>query len=509
MRTSPLRRTSNALGAAAAAALALAALALSGCGTSADSTDALADLDFSTRIEPVWTTDVELSGTATVVDGYVVSYVNAADDDLRIAVWDARTGRQVWKHRAVTGGGTSGVEVSASTVTIGTTTYVTYLAPLPPTPHDWQRLVVADLATGIPVRLGEDRVWAATRPSACADGKDICFVGWIWEAAREARRTYRINVTRGTIAPDTDGAVIGAARMLGNRVFSTLDRPPDGTEMLGYARGGTTAWKRPYARVFEKGYSSDGGWWWHDEDAASVVVGEGAFYEPDPPGERADFDLTRQQTVGLDAKTGATIWKADATGSCIAAEIDETLIKDVIPLCRINSGVMSFTDGDDDTVADHGEALLHPITDLDVTLVGIDRATGKTRWSLDVGGDRSLISPEGAAFAASSAWRPVTMGNSTVLVNALTGKQKPVPAGAILACDTWRLTPLRADTPNDESAELDDYNTGHFSFACDAHRTRLPDATMSPAALRAIGQADADGNYVVSGETGLTGYRLG
>ncbi|KFF59126.1 hypothetical protein JF66_13580, partial [Cryobacterium sp. MLB-32] len=282
----------------------LTAALLSGCAGAPPSPAR----DFESQIGPSWTVTAGLIGAPIAANGVVVSYVSASDGGLQIVAWDAHSGVELWRDDAATGSMTTGVELDASIVETDGRTLVPYVRDLPDNDSDWQQLVIADAVTGIAVAVAPSAVWASERPTACPDGAGICFSGWTFDARLAGQRSFRFDPKVGTVRPDTDLALPDGARFLGERIFSTSLRAPEGLEMLGYSAAGKTAWQRPYTEVFGRGYSSDGGWSWEKSDPDGLLIGSGATYEPGlSDREQYSYDLTEQRVVALSRETGETV----------------------------------------------------------------------------------------------------------------------------------------------------------------------------------------------------------
>ncbi|WP_146069368.1 hypothetical protein [Cryobacterium sp. Y11] len=246
--------------------------ALSGCATTTAEpkpTTAAAVTDFVTPIEPTWTIDVDLVGKPIYQNGYVASYVAAADGALNVIAWDATSGVEVWRDVAAVGAATQGVVVNLDGLESGGKSFVTYLSPIVGDDSGWTELVIAEIGSGISTSITNNMVWATQRPAACADDIAVCFTGFLQAAHDADKAKFHVDPKGGTIVADTDVVMPAKARMLNDRLFSTNARTPDGVEELGYSADGAIAWQIPYSDIFAEGYSSDGGWNW-DLSASAI-----------------------------------------------------------------------------------------------------------------------------------------------------------------------------------------------------------------------------------------------
>jgi hypothetical protein len=232
--------------------------ALSGCATTTtepETTTAVAATDFVIPIEPTWTIDVDLVGKPISQNGYVASYVAAADGALNVVAWYAASGVEVWRDVAAVGATSQSIVVNLGGLESGGKSFVTYLSPIVGDDSGWTELVIAEIGSGISTSITNNRVWATQRPAACADDVAVCFTGFL-EAADDAdRANFRVDPKVGTIVADTDVVMPAKARMLSDRVFSTDARSPKGVEELGYSAGSAVAWQIPYSDIFIGGAS--------------------------------------------------------------------------------------------------------------------------------------------------------------------------------------------------------------------------------------------------------------
>ena len=474
---------------------------LSGCTLAAGDTETEAAVpDFVMIVEPEWTVAADLIGDPTYQDGYVASYVAAADGALNVVVWDATTGVEAWRDSAEVGATTPGVEVTLSSLQSGGKSFVSYLRPYEGDDTGWQRIVVAEIGTGIQVDFENDHVWATARPEFCADGNDMCFTGWLDNAWEAEIASFRVDSKAGNVVRDTDVVIPGKSRLLGDRVFSTNGRAPDGTEELGYSANGEILWQIPYDEIFKKGYSSDGGWNWSLYDTEDVIVGWATYFD------RARFtetksvtDLTQTMVVGLDPTTGDVLWSLDEVRSCAASVIDPNLIHSIIPLCRFNSGTNTVVKSADGLDFDATPA------DVDIDLVGIDALSGDIVWEKPLGSGQSNWFSEEGTFATKSAIRPVNVNEKVKLVDVLTGDTFAMPKDGIFVCEIGR-DPF--ETMHIGFEEIKPFNAGADATPCLSDLKATGNASFSAAGVRMAGTATGKNAFVIGSATGLSSYAL-
>jgi len=444
---------------------------------------------------PDWTVDASLVGKPVAADGVVLAYTKASSGSLQVEAWDATTGEQLWADTAVTGAATPGVMVTATIITDDEDKhYAAYLRP--GDDKDWQDLVLADLATGTPVALTDNRVWASSRPSSCADGDDICFTGWKQSAYDAGKLNYRFTTAGGDISPDTDVVLPDTARMLGNRVYSTNTRPPEGTEVLGSSADGQLLWERAYTDVFGEGTSSDAGWAWDDVDSDEVLLGAG-YVDTSAARESAEFthDATLRSVVALDPKSGETVWSLDGADFCDQDVREDDRADGQRTLCLYKSGTTTYTQTGDGTDYDAVS------TDFDVDLIGVDRATGEVDWTLPLGGEEFEGDSDDATFASFSANRVMLVEGEPAIVNLTTGEHTEPSEDAVYACSTAR-DPLLAAYPG--TGESMPFSAGNDYAGCDASG-ELTD-TFSTGSVRMVGVDAGDGRAVVASAGALLGF---
>lgn len=492
---------------AVAGLLALSAALLSGCvGASPRPTEQAPALDFESELKPQWTTSAQLVGALATAPGVVVSYVEAEGSGLEIVAWDAHTGLELWRDDAVPGNVNPVEQLDAHIVTTSAGVFVPYLrlsADQPQGETGWQQIVVADATTGVPVAMDPVVVSAFEPPIACPDGYGICFVGVTLAARNTDQRSFRLDPAEGTLQADTDLALPVNARFLGDRIFATNDRAPDGVETLGYTGSGATEWTVPYGSVFGENATSDNGWTWNDTTTGGLLIGTGATYLPDHP-DSLDYSisLTKDRTVALNRETGAVVWALDGVTNCIAANIERAILTDVVPLCRVNAGALAVTEK-----ADGGRSDMNYVN-LDIDLVGVNTTSGAVEWTVPLGGDQSVYSSGDSVFYSRSAPRPVSIIGEVTVIDAVTGAQSAAPRTGTYACSQNRAD-ITVHGAGDDTGVMSHYAAGQSVYPCDVNRGDLHSAVFSPGSMLMAGIDVGGGDYVVGTRTSLNGYHLG
>ncbi|PRY70618.1 hypothetical protein B0I08_101755 [Glaciihabitans tibetensis] len=458
-------------------------------------------LDLTTQVEPTWTVAADLLGDPASIDGYVGSYVEAADRSMNAVVWDAATGQEMWRDIADPGMGTRGVPFWLDLFEFDGASYATYLRQEMGTQKT--ELIIADLATGTPVHTIAD-VFALGRPFACADDTKVCGVGSLADTYSSDQGDFRVDVATGEAAMFNDETVAAGARPLGANIYGTLGRPANGNvEMIGYNSDGTSRWEVPYSDIFGEGYSSDAGYTWTGEGATGLIVGSGFYLEPargtDSP---YTLDETAQKLVGVDANDGSVVWSLPGVATCSLGRIDVEESPGVQPFCRINAGtteVGPLVEGVERTVTTTG---------LDMTLVGVNMATGDIEWEVPLGGDlANSVSSYAVGFATGTNPLKLAVVDGVVVpINAVTGVVgDPVTEGTV-ACSQQRKFYVTY-YPHTTGGERE-FVAGSDTFPCDLAKTPLAQTSYSPDAIRIAGTALGDDRYLIGGAAGLSMFTV-
>lgn len=379
-------------------------------------------------VRQLWIADVDLIGWPTVADDSVASYVRD-NNGLAVAAWDLATGDELWRRRAAVGGEAPGVMIDLDQVRLGTTGYVAYLTPT--AMPDVQAIEVADIRTGRPLALDHREVWSTSRPQACDEGSAFCLTGYLGDD--EVERALRIDPSTRRVTRDRETGLPDHARFLGERVFATNDRAPDGVEQLGFAQDGKVLWRRPYQDVFGPGATSDAGWDWADGDAREVLIGSGHPEDGhwdvfDETGE-ASSDATEVRTVGLERATGRTLWELDGVETCPFVDLNDVGDNPVV-LCRIRAGSQHWKRTP--TGIDYFRR------GYDVDVIGVDPVSGAELWAAPIGGEEFDHEPGGLSFVSSEKVAVIRLNRAAVRLDNRTGTFTPVGPEDVLACSEGR-----------------------------------------------------------------------
>ena len=435
---------------APAAALVVILALLTGCTPSAP-----AATPSPQQARAIWRAPANLVGEPQVVGDTIVSYLRVKQK-LLVAAWDLDTGGMLWNTAAETSGEAPGIELGVDAITVGKASYVAYLKKLPGS--SWRELVVADARTG--ARQGTERliVWPSSRPRACSDDQAFCLQG-SREAAPDTQVNLRINPLAPALATDRGDAVPANSRAIGENIFATDDRAPDGVEKLGRMVNNKTIWQRPYADVFGKGASSDHGWDWRDFHNG-VIVGIGSPSQCTTTGKSGKrimtCDFAQSRMVGLNADTGATVWSIDGVDTCATGPHLGMAADDRIIGCR-NKVAKNVRVPD-------GEYWVLKSRISRVDLIAVRPQTGEILWQADLGTETGVGSA--LDFVSSDERIVLTRNRKTSSYDLATGAATPTDATSRLFCRRERPSLMLHWLGEKDGTE---YNIGEDVEPCDGN----------------------------------------
>lgn len=418
----------------------------------------------SPLVDPLWSvTGVTFAGEPIAVGDTAISYF-VAEQNLFIGAWRASDGAKLWDAPSDTSHTAGGVWIKPA----ASGNNVVYLTPAGT--DGYSTVTVVEAATGTTVGNSE-LIWAQSRPAECAEG--ACVTGVLGSGA-----TGRWQVgPEATLSPSTSGYLPPNARILGEDVYSTNDRPG---EILGLGKNGATVWQRGYEEVFGAGYSSDAGWGWYTGEGWPLV-GFGYLFTDDQTGH----DMAASKVVGLDPATGATLWEVAGAQMC-ATEAPA----DLVVLCVLTSGRITYATE---------EGALPVYTDVVATLQGLDPMTGQAAWTVPLDASNwGATYGEPFVDPADAVIRYID-GQPTSIDRA-TGETTPLPAGEVLACTADRdILTVLTDGGTDSKQQY----LGSATTPCDAQRADAPQFSQS--AVEAAGVVAGDVR-VVATRDGLQGF---
>lgn len=476
--TSTRNASSRAIPARRVVALATAALILVGCAPTARAEE------YAHGTTVVWEASGDLIGHIAVGDSVAIGYLRGGAR-VEIAAFFLQDGRKLWATPASLGGNAPGYDLNAMVLTLGGVDYTAFIE------SGSGRPVVVDAESGEAVPGGRLPLRAAMRPYRCDEA--ICLNAFPDGAG--PYRTWRFVPGVSGVDDDADRTP-DHSRMLGNRIFATNDRAPEGQEMLGMiGADGEVAWTRPYEEVFGKWASSDFGWHWYDEPEAeattgdALVVGTGAGLDPDSrdrvrSGARVVIDLVAaRHTVAL-AADGGTRWIRAGAQLC-PAFLTAPPRDGVIVLCEAEGEQVTWTNADGTGESDWSRAQW--------ALRGVRIASGEVVWERPVGAD--AVYGDEAMIVSDEESVIVETERGVLGIDRSTGAAREMD-GEVVAC-LARRDPL-VSVFDGRPAEQ---RTGYAAYPCLAGERA--GAGFSLGAARAVGVAAGADRYVIAVENGL------
>jgi hypothetical protein len=174
-------------------------------------------------------------------------------------------------------------------------------------------------------------------------------------------------------------------------------------ELLVATRGSTVRWRRPLASIFALGDpSTDWGWNFGRIDALNLFVGSPGWGPLERTKRRVVWDLAREMTAGFRISDGSVVWRV--SGARYMCEILPCRGGSLSSYASLDSGASSVTVGvrirsrGTLTITRGGQPQLSP--DTRVAIEGFDLASGRTRWSFDLGRNSDVIMRTQLALAA-------------------------------------------------------------------------------------------------------------
>lgn len=396
----------------AATTVAAVLLLCTACSSDGTSTPASAAASpAAPRVQQAWVREGVRSVTRPIeTHGRLLMYEVRAGGLFLIAL-DPRSGKTLWEREATDSGITGGVAFSVTAVD----DKVFYLRHVE---RGLAQLVAVD------VRHGSER-WATTTapgwldmPVLCEDDRvHLCAGAFV-----DGERTLvRVRVDDGRLTR------VGAGKQLGRSLGVGL-RDTGGSSADVLARttaDGTVAWSRPAAELFGgHDVTSEQGWYFGRTD--TLYVGHLGRRQPQQSHESTSHRLGDHVMAGFERATGQPRWAEPDTSYRCSGSIDAHLDPEEAaddaarqpgPFFRCRyTGTVSRVDA---------ERIYSD--DMRATIEGFDPATGRTTWSVDVGGVPALAGGEPAPMGLSDG-RVVlpTLDGGAIALDLMTGQTEDV-----------------------------------------------------------------------------------
>lgn len=327
-------------------------------------------------------------------------YAFTAAKTFEVVSLDAETGRVRWRSPAspssIVGGIVMSVNISPNK------SRVIWLQPGRSKSGGEVTLAAADEASGsIAWTFGDGRLNLDSFPYACDNERAICLLGR--RTAGAATTEMSLDIQSGELLADRKLTRAETLREVGDGLRE------DGPNLIAVGADHKQLWSRNTYQAFGKVIvNPDYGW--NFEQKNGIWVGSLGYLSPEhlvdlDQGTKFSVNLARRwATAGLDAKTGRTIWtKPHAEVGCgsIEFDIDHPVVCAYMGTKRVTG------------IGDHRADVTYE--GLDVTVQGIDIATGKATWSWHAGAIQGLYDGKNVVRLDDSHYAVPARGKPTLL----------------------------------------------------------------------------------------------
>ncbi|MBV9950732.1 MAG: PQQ-binding-like beta-propeller repeat protein, partial [Acidimicrobiia bacterium] len=418
--------------------------------------------------------------------GVAVAYA-AEKGRLSLVGVDASSGRQLWVRPATPSEAASGMPTTPMVLATGSREVVAYFRPV----HRGARrarLVVADPSTGDDITSSAASLFVEP-PEVCGDGHDVC-----------ADTVDGVRSGRVRIDPDArrviDAKEPGLEGLRGLAADGLSDLRMDGVRYFARLDDGKVRWRTSVGDAFGEAWSTDGGWSLDHYPEQGLFVGS---IGRNPFGQPNLVDLSDDEVVALDDTSGRVAWSNEGAGEACLSNLAlptaarATPSRPRLPLrCRMSG---TSTTGPSPRVFD-----------LDVTLERFDVSTGRTIWSVDLGGAEGLVGIGELGAVVDDHEIAVPTKGRVEVVDLTDGSVRPLGAHEEVGCQSEAVRFTFAATSGASGAS-DRHLGGVLARACDQHLHRTSQdlgATVAAAMGARIGSTS-----VVAEPGQLVGYRAG
>jgi hypothetical protein len=339
------------------------------------------------------------------VDGEFLIY-DGSGRRLHVVALDARSGKTTWSKLAslsdVTPGVAPALDVSGSRV----------IALLSSNSADKHGATVSS----IEARTGAI-VWSSppgrftSMPAPCpGEPKVVCVTGGLANGTAEGGLRFDV-ATGKTLAPTRLGA--GATRQLGDGLLDPGLRKPD---YLVALRANIVSWRKPLAKIFASGFSSDDGWNISRIPNLGLFVGSVGYAPLRDTKTYSIIDLAKQMTAGFRIGSGALVWRnrgalmvcgvLPCPGQMLGGyhrQGDASDEQAAVGLRLRMSGTLKVTYA----------GMFTPSADAKATIEGFNLANGRTKWRFDAGRSVGLIT---------ESLQSPQLGPETIVIQDLAGR---------------------------------------------------------------------------------------
>ena len=361
-------------------------------------------------ITALWRTNIKSMETPQATAAGFAFLSATSRRDFEAVSLDAHTGKVLWRSPASPSYVASGIVMRLAVAV--DRSLVVWMRPGLSYRGGFVTVTAADARTGrIAWTFGNGRLIVNSGPERCREGRRICLIGRHGPGAQD-------------LAVELDART---GKELSSRPYRTSSfrevgdgLRESGNSLVAVDAAGRTLWARPYREVYGgEDVTPDSAWAIYKVGGRYIgSLGYRAAILDHAPrtGERMTYDLRDiGATAAFDARTGRTVWlRRRASLSCGGFEFSPSH-----PVVCTYRGKSTFRSGVDQKRTFIG---------LDISVEGVDPATGRTTWSWHAGAAPGLMGGEEVVRIGQTTYA-VPSSKGTVLLDLARGvSQAPTPS---------------------------------------------------------------------------------
>ncbi|MDP9936271.1 outer membrane protein assembly factor BamB [Paenarthrobacter nicotinovorans] len=446
-----------------------------------------------------WEVALEPIGQPVVTDGVALVYTRVSGG-VEAHALSVATGKELWKQPVHPGLDTPGtpLEPVVTKTYSGKSAAIFLQAATPPADNGgftwWTSPVAFDLTTGKELYRGKTEL-VTTRPYACEDVDDMCFITFDPEYGSFE---HWVDLDLGEDEPDIT-PLSGFFRPVGKELYSMGS---GGVESLAHVRHGKVVWEVELEKIFGKGASTDLGVHFVYSEKLDLYVGSVGInptpYARDKVTKETHSMNLRDttKTVGFRASSGRVLWTADGSqvecSDAMGTQATKLEGGDAFPVrCEYVDGFIEFPAGT--YRGGHSK------------VVGYDPLTGSAAWEskpveVHSWGVTGLIpsASHGEFLIAGTYW-------ASNLVDTRTGKYRGASFEDAFVC--WEYGSYEVPTTHTEKDYSGDGTAAGEYIAFPCLKSGSPAPAFTYGALTDVSTTDHD-MAVISLEDKVAGYKL-
>ena len=431
-----------------------------------------------------WEVEMDVLGQPAVADGVALVYTKGAE--LQARAVSLADGSELWSQPIHPGVGAPGIALAPRLTKTDSGANVAVFLQQGEIPEFnagqtwWTSPVAVDLKTGEELWRGEPRL-VTSRPSACADGTDVCFTSrdpFTWESVE-----HKLDLDTKAFRSGAQHSLPGSFRGIGESgLYSVVE---NGRESIARVDGSKTLWTVGIEDLFGPGASTDYGWNFRYSEQLDLYVGQVGWVESEEQGEglRAGeptiLNLADSKVAGIRASTGEVLWMENGT--------------DIFCTYRMGLSATTLEDGEGLPVRCDFEGTVDRQSqtyEATAKLVGFDPLTGEAVWESEPQEITSLddlvvdVSSLGDFVAAKSA-------DGILIIDTATGDSKAASPKDQFFCSETAYYEAPPGSPYAKQLEtVEGSNGGSIYFPCGASGDEVEEVTES--VLRDVDSVDGN-----------------